>query len=83
MEQFITERAMEAAGRVDVRCMCCGSDEGQSEVLHTGDRESLDGFEVWFCCHACRDAGQPCETFHRLEEPHKPADVRATLEAIA
>ena len=68
MTQYMTGRVIDALWRVNVRCMDCGSDEGHSEVLHTGDEESLDGFEVWFCCHACRDAGQPCETFHRLED---------------
>jgi hypothetical protein len=67
MERFPTKRAMEAAGRVETRCMYCGGDEGRIELLDTGDADSLDGFEVWFCCHACRDAGEPCETFHRLE----------------
>lgn len=67
VDLFPTDRALEAAGLVEESCMYCGSDEGHAELLHTGDNESLDGFEVWFCCHACRDAGQPCETFHRLQ----------------
>lgn len=67
MGVFITDRVAEACERVDARCMYCGSDEGHCEVLHTGAIESLDGVEIWFCCHACKDAGLPCETFHRLE----------------
>ena len=51
----------------DPTCMYCGGTEGHSEVLHTGDNESpKSGFDVWFCCHPCRDAGKPCETFHAI-----------------
>lgn len=50
-------------------CMYCGSNEGHWERTYTGDEESLDGWEDWFCCHPCRDAGQPCETFHRIPIP--------------
>ncbi len=67
MRNFITTRALEAAGQVEPRCMFCGGYEGRTELLDTGDTESLDGFEVWFCCYACRDEGQPCETFHQLK----------------
>lgn len=56
----------------DLSCMYCGGKQGHSERVHTGDEESLDGWEDWFCCHPCRDAGEPCETFHRIypEAPH-------------
>jgi hypothetical protein len=67
MERFPTSEVMTAASGVVPRCMYCGGVEGHAELLDTGDDESLDGFEVWFCCHRCRDAGRPCETFHRLE----------------
>ena len=67
MKNPTSDRALEAAGQVKPCCMFCGGNEGRTEVLYTGDAESLDGFEVWFCCYACRDAGQPCETFHRLQ----------------
>jgi hypothetical protein len=51
--------------------MYCGSDDlkGHWECVHTGDEESLDGYEDWFCCHVCRDAGLPCETFHKTPIP--------------
>jgi hypothetical protein len=47
-------------------CMYCGGTEGHSETVHTGDDQSEGGYEDWFCCHACRDAGRPCDTFHRI-----------------
>lgn len=47
-------------------CQYCESTEGHSEQVKTGDLESKDGWEDWFCCHACRDAGKPCETFFRI-----------------
>jgi hypothetical protein len=48
-----------------LECMYCRGTDGHSEELWTGDKGEDDksGFEVWFCCHACRDAKQPCETF--------------------
>lgn len=50
----------------DLSCQFCGGSDGHSEQVHTGDLESKGGWEDWFCCHPCRDAGQPCETFHRI-----------------
>lgn len=50
-------------------CMYCGGNEGHWETVHTGDEDSFEGWEDWFCCHACRDAGKPCETFHRIPKP--------------
>lgn len=47
-------------------CMNCGGSDGWSQIEYTGDYESLDGFEVWFCCSACSAAGRPCETFHHI-----------------
>lgn len=46
-------------------CQFCGGTKGHSEEVWTGDDGSPDssGYELWFCCHDCRDAGQPCETF--------------------
>ena len=46
-------------------CMHCDGTDGHDEEVWTGDAgyDDKSGFEVWFCCHACRDAGQPCETF--------------------
>jgi hypothetical protein len=52
-------------------CMHCGVDEGHDEVVWTGDDAEdcggkKSGWEVWFCCHPCRDANRPCETFYPL-----------------
>jgi hypothetical protein len=46
-------------------CMHCGGTAGHDEEVWTGDAcyDDKSGFEVWFCCHACRDAVQPRETF--------------------
>ena len=70
MERFPSDEVVRAALALVPTCMDCGGDEGHSELLDTGDDDSLDGFEVWFCCHACRDSGKPCETFHRLKTPN-------------
>lgn len=52
----------------DAACQHClgGAQTGEWETVYTGDEESLGGYEDWFCCHTCRDAGLPCETFHRI-----------------
>lgn len=55
-----------AALSIAVRCMECGGTDGPSEFVYTGDEESLDGWEVWFSCDRCRNAGLPHETFHRI-----------------
>lgn len=47
-------------------CMYCGGTRGHGERVQTDSAESLDGWEDWFCCHDCRDAGKPCETFHAI-----------------
>lgn len=62
-----------AALEVNPSCMYCGGSRGHSEVIETGDEGSYCEHEVWFCCHACRDAGKPCETFHRIPEPDNDA----------
>ncbi|WP_318493506.1 hypothetical protein [Photobacterium leiognathi] len=49
-------------------CQYCGGGRGHDELVHTGDNESLGGYEVWFCCHDCRDSGRSSETFIKLEE---------------
>jgi hypothetical protein len=55
----------------EVACMYCGADDtkGNWECVHTGDEESFEGWEDWFCCHVCRDAAKPCETFHKIPFP--------------
>lgn len=65
----MTTAAMNAVPASDIRCCECLGEDGHDEVLWTGDDQSVDGFEIWFCCHACRDAGKPCETFIRLVDP--------------
>jgi hypothetical protein len=48
----------------DTYCMHCEGNIGHEEVVWTGaDNEDKSGWEVWFCCHACRDKNEPCETF--------------------
>lgn len=80
---FPTDEVLQAAMAVVPACMYCGSEDGHAELLHTGDDESVDGFEVWFCCHLCRDAAKPCETFHRLEAPNAVLTGRAPTEYSA
>jgi len=50
-------------------CMHCDTQSGHWERVWTGDVDSRDGFEDWYCCHACRDAGLPCDTFHAIDKP--------------
>jgi len=46
-------------------CIHCDGRIGHSQEVWTGNRGEDDksGWEVWFCCHPCRDADRPCETF--------------------
>ncbi|CAE6823287.1 hypothetical protein R70006_06310 [Paraburkholderia domus] len=47
-------------------CEHCGGREGHYEEVWTGmasPDDDYSGWEVWFCCHACRDQNLPCETF--------------------
>ena len=53
---------------IDPYCEYCESVVGHTEVVHTDDQDSLHGWEVWFCCHSCRDKSEPCETFFKLEK---------------
>ena len=59
----ITDKAFAAAGNIATSCMHCGGTDGHTEVVHTGDSESMDGCELWFCCKACNEDNTPCETF--------------------
>ena len=71
-DPYITDAAWFApAPDPEHPCMFCKTTEGHWERAYTGDEESLDGWEDWYCCHACRDAGQPCETFHRIPKPQE------------
>lgn len=58
----------------EVACQyCMGSDtNGEWETVWTGAEEALDGWEDWFCCHTCRDANEPCETFHPIGRKDYP-----------
>ena len=47
-------------------CQYCGCDDGYWEQVYTGNEESQNGWEDWFCCHSCRNVGQPCETFFHI-----------------
>lgn len=51
-------------------CQFCGGRDGHEQVLETHDfvDDDSSGQEYWFCCHPCRDAGQPCETFYKIPE---------------
>lgn len=68
----------------DFHCMYCFNNDltkSHSETVHTGDAESYEGYEDWFCCHICRDAGEPCETFFKIPFPEKEAaDTPARIE---
>lgn len=64
----ITDAAWRAPVAVH-ECQFCNGTEGRWERVYTGNEESLDGWEDWFCCQPCLDAGQPCETFYHLPIP--------------
>ena len=66
--EFAPDRVWKKACDVLIRpsCTYCGGFDGHSELVQTGDTESLEGWEVWFCCHPCRDKQMPCETFHNI-----------------
>lgn len=49
-------------------CQFCGGHNGHDEHVCTNDREGDNsGWDVWFCCHDCRDKGEPCETFFPIK----------------
>ena len=58
------------------KCMHCGSGIGHTEEVWTGatGEADLSGWEVWFCCHECRDKDMPCETFYPMRL--KPGTTR-------
>lgn len=48
----------------DLICQFCGGSNGHAEeVVCEVDQYFPLGLAVWFCCHDCRDQGEPCETF--------------------
>lgn len=63
-----SEALLDAQADINPSCMYCGSSTGQSELVYTGDFESSEGYEVWFCCHGCRNHGRPCETFFKTSK---------------
>lgn len=50
------------------KCVHCEGDVGHTEEVWTGntDGENYSGWEVWFCCHKCRDKDEPCESFYPI-----------------
>lgn len=53
----------------NLACQHCSAQKGHYEVVWTGMMEAHDdysGWEAWFCCHACRDRREPCETFYPI-----------------
>jgi len=40
------------------------SGTGHWEEVNVGG----DTWEVWYCCHICRDNNEPCESFFPIEE---------------
>ena len=49
-------------------CAECDSTDGHQEEVWTGNTQgdNYSGYELWFCCHECRDKGLPCETFRPI-----------------
>jgi hypothetical protein len=49
-------------------CLHCGGSDGMDEEIWTGvdGEDDMSGYELWFCCFTCRDAGLPCETFYPI-----------------
>lgn len=70
MEREPSDALFAIQSAIEPNCMFCGSHDGHSELVYTGDTESMEGYEVWFCCHPCRDADEACETFHRIVPPN-------------
>ena len=64
---FAPEHVWRASMAIKPYCVNCGCTDGPSELLHTGDEDSLEGWEVWFSCDDCRNDGQPNETFFRVK----------------
>lgn len=51
----------------ELYCIHCGI----KYDLHNGHWEyvdTLEAIEIWYCCHSCRDKGEPCETFFPTDE---------------
>lgn len=77
---FASQRVLDAADAADPRCMNCGGPSDESELLHTGVHESLEGWEIWVRCDGCG-----VETFCRLDAPNvvdSSGAVRAGLAEL-
>jgi len=64
---FAPEHVWRASMAIKPYCVNCGCTDGPSELLYTGDEDSLDGWEIWFSCDKCRNAWLPHETFFKIE----------------
>lgn len=58
-------------------CQFCNGALGKTEEVWTGGKDSNadSGFEVWFRCDACLEAGQPCETFYLIRLLPEPGEA--------
>lgn len=54
--------ADEGLEEIDYSCMECGGVPDVVETIHTGDGNSLRGWEVWCYCRKC-----DCETFKQIK----------------
>lgn len=62
------DKRMDGPAVENIYCQYCGGSEGHGEYVDTKDSDSLNGVEYWHCCHRCRDAGLPCETFLSIKD---------------
>lgn len=65
MSAKIVERIDKSRYPLNPYCMYCEGTVGHEEIVWTGNdsEDNKSGWEVWFCCHVCRDKNDPCETF--------------------
>ena len=50
-------------------CIHCNNSD--ISKYHTEEIKTLDyppTWEIWFCCHICRDQNKPCETFYKTPD---------------
>jgi hypothetical protein len=62
MSSDMPDSSTEDLEEINFVCMECGYECEKHETIHTGDENSLRGWEVWCYCNAC-DA----ETFHPIK----------------
>jgi hypothetical protein len=69
---------------MSLHCCNCGIEFGNgnwdfhNEYVQTHD-PVWKAWEYWYCCHKCRDAGEPCETFFKPEVVESPQAATPTL----